>query len=77
MKSGATAIALFALGVGVNLVFGRRGFMPLDHSIVFDGGWRLLSGRLSSDAARAAPPQAVKIGSTFFDCGTLADRRAV
>jgi hypothetical protein len=46
MTSGAIAIALFALGVGVNLVFGRRGFMPLDHSIVFDGGWRLLSGQI-------------------------------
>lgn len=46
MKTGAIVLGLFVLGVGVNLVFGRRGFMPLDHSIVFDGGWRLLSGQV-------------------------------
>jgi len=46
MKTGAILLGLFVLGVGVNLVFGRRGFMPLDHSIVFDGGWRLLSGQV-------------------------------
>jgi hypothetical protein len=46
MKTGAMLLGLFVLGVGVNLVFGRRGFMPLDHSIVFDGGWRLMSGQV-------------------------------
>jgi hypothetical protein len=46
MKTGANVLGLFVLGVGINLVFGRRGFMPLDHSIVFDGGWRLLSGQV-------------------------------
>ena len=25
---------------------GRRGFMPLDHSVAFDGGWRILSGQV-------------------------------
>jgi hypothetical protein len=37
---------LFVLGVAVNLHFGRRGFLPLDQSIAFDGGWRLLNGQL-------------------------------
>ena len=46
MKTGATLCLLFAIGVGVNLTFGRRGFLPLDQSIVFDGGWRLVSGQL-------------------------------
>ena len=46
MKAGAIMLGLFGLGVSVNLVFGRRGFMPLDQSIVFDGGWRLLSGQV-------------------------------
>jgi hypothetical protein len=42
----ASGLLLFALGVGVSLYFGRRGFMPLDQSIVFDGGWRVLSGQV-------------------------------
>ena len=46
MKTGAVCVLLFALGVGVNLSFGRHGFFPLDQSIVFDGGWRLLSGQV-------------------------------
>jgi hypothetical protein len=46
MKSGAIACVLFVLGVAVNLTFGRRGFLPLDQSVVFDGGWRLLSGQV-------------------------------
>ena len=46
MKTIATWCLLFAIGVGVNLTFGRRGFLPLDQSIVFDGGWRLLSGQV-------------------------------
>jgi len=46
MKSVATACLLFAIGVGVNLTVGPRGFLPLDQSIVFDGGWRLLSGQV-------------------------------
>jgi hypothetical protein len=39
-------LALFAIGVIVNMVFSRMGFMPLDHSIVFDGGWRILGGQV-------------------------------
>lgn len=46
MKTVAALCLLFAIGVGVNLTFGRRGFLPLDQSIVFDGGWRLLSGQV-------------------------------
>jgi hypothetical protein len=46
MKTVATSCLLFAIGVGVNLTFGRRGFLPLDQSIVFDGGWRLVSGQV-------------------------------
>lgn len=39
-------IALFLWGAAVCLAFGRLGFMPLDQSIVFDGGWRILSGQV-------------------------------
>jgi len=46
MKTIATIGLLFAIGVGVNLTYGRRGFLPLDQSIVFDGGWRLMSGQV-------------------------------
>jgi hypothetical protein len=41
---GALAmLGLFA--VAVCMSYGRLGFMPLDQSIVFDGGWRVLSGQ--------------------------------
>jgi hypothetical protein len=40
----ALALAVFALGL--NLAFGRRAYMPLDHSIVFDGGWRMARGQV-------------------------------
>jgi hypothetical protein len=36
---------LAAFGAALTLFYGRMGFMPLDHSIVFDGAWRLLSGQ--------------------------------
>lgn len=39
-------IFLFFFGAGVNLFYGRLGYMPLDQSIVFDGGWRILSGQI-------------------------------
>jgi hypothetical protein len=38
--------ALIALGVGVNLHYVGGGFMPLDQSVIFDGGWRILSGQI-------------------------------
>lgn len=40
------AVALFALGLALNLHYGRRGFMPLDQGIVFDGAWRLMLGQV-------------------------------
>jgi hypothetical protein len=40
------AVGLFVWGVAVALHYGRMGYMPLDQSIVFDGGYRLLSGQL-------------------------------
>lgn len=42
----ARLVALFGLGLAVALHFGRRGFMPLDQSICFDGGWRILDGQI-------------------------------
>lgn len=38
--------SLFLWGLLVCLRYGRIGYMPLDQSIVFDGGWRLLSGQV-------------------------------
>ena len=41
--------ALVALGLfaaAIELYYGRRGFMPIDQSVVFDGGWRTLSGQV-------------------------------
>jgi hypothetical protein len=40
------AIGLFVWGLVVGLHYGRMGYLPLDQSIVFDGGYRLLSGQL-------------------------------
>ena len=37
-RTAMVAASLFVLGV-VNLYFGRQGFLPLDQSISFDGGW--------------------------------------
>lgn len=39
-------VALFVVGVLPTLRYGRRGYMPLDQSIVFDGAWRILSGQV-------------------------------
>jgi hypothetical protein len=38
--------AVFAFGFGVGLYYARLGFHPLDGSIVFDAGWRMLSGQV-------------------------------
>ncbi|MEZ4219227.1 MAG: hypothetical protein R3E88_22375 [Myxococcota bacterium] len=40
------AAAIAALGAAVAWHYGTRGFMPLDQSIVFDGGWRVASGQV-------------------------------
>ncbi len=37
---------MMAAGIALSLHYGRTGFMPLDHSIVFDGAWRILSGQV-------------------------------
>jgi hypothetical protein len=37
---------LFVLGLALALYYARMGFMPLDQSIVFDGGWRILCGQV-------------------------------
>jgi hypothetical protein len=42
----ALTAVLFAAGAALCLHYGRIGFMPLDQSIVFDGGWRLLCGQV-------------------------------
>ncbi|MGH8614499.1 MAG: hypothetical protein ACREYF_21370, partial [Gammaproteobacteria bacterium] len=40
------ALTLFATGVIANMCFSRMGFFPFDQSIIFDGGWRILSGQV-------------------------------
>jgi len=43
----AAALTLIALfGAAIELHYGRLGFMPIDQSTVFDGGWRTLNGQL-------------------------------
>ena len=42
----ARVAALFLFGLALGLHFARMGYMPLDQSICFDGGWRWLSGEL-------------------------------
>ncbi len=42
----ALLLLLFGFGFGVGLHYARLGFHPLDGSIVFDGGWRILSGQV-------------------------------
>lgn len=42
----ARVVLLFGFGLAVALYYGRRGFMPLDQSICFDGGWRVLQGQV-------------------------------
>jgi hypothetical protein len=37
---------LFLWGTVLCLFYGRMGFVPLDQSIVFDGGWRIISGQV-------------------------------
>lgn len=40
------AAVLAVVGLAVGLHYARMGYMPLDHSSVFDGGWRTLSGQV-------------------------------
>jgi hypothetical protein len=46
MRNWLIGACLVALGTAVDLHFGRRGFFPLDQSIVFDGAWRMLNGQM-------------------------------
>ncbi|MFN7972052.1 MAG: hypothetical protein U0166_06825 [Acidobacteriota bacterium] len=42
----ALGLVAFLGGVGLSLFYGRIGYHPVDHSIVFDGAWRLLCGQV-------------------------------
>jgi len=42
----ALGCLLFVLGVALCLHYGRMGFMPLDQSIAWDAGWRILGGQV-------------------------------
>lgn len=46
MARAALRSATFFFGFALCLEVGRSGLMPIDHSIVFDGGWRLASGQV-------------------------------
>lgn len=39
-------VLIFAGASWYCAIYGRIGYMPLDQSIIFDGGWRLLSGQV-------------------------------
>ena len=45
-ESAAALVALGLFAAAIELYYGRRGFMPIDQSVVFDGGWRTLSGQV-------------------------------
>src|ERR1700689_1644231 len=60
---------LFALGMVLVLYYGPIGFLPSNQSIVFDGGWRILSGQvpyLDFTAPDAIVPSIMQAG--FFAC---------
>jgi hypothetical protein len=42
----ALSFVLLLAGLLYCLFYGRIGYMPQDHSAVFDGGWRILSGQI-------------------------------
>lgn len=39
-------LVLFAFGFALCHFYGKFAFMPLDNSVAFDGGWRILSGQV-------------------------------
>ncbi len=45
-RDAAALAVLAAWGFALSLVHGCDGFLPLDQSIVFDGGWRVLGGQV-------------------------------
>ncbi len=60
-------LAIAALGAALELHYGRMGFMPLDHSPNFDGGWRTLCGQVpfrDYHTASGIPPSLIQGG--FF-----------
>lgn len=46
LLEGVRILALASIGLGVGLHYARMGYMPLDHSVCFDGGWRVLCGQV-------------------------------
>ncbi len=58
---------LFFWGSAVCLYYGRVGFMPLDQSIIFDGGWRIVCGQIpfrDFDTPNAVVP--ILLQAAFF-----------
>ena len=45
-RDAVAVVAVATFAAAVNAHYGPRGFMPLDHSVVFDGGWRTLEGQV-------------------------------
>ncbi|MBU2445360.1 MAG: hypothetical protein KJ666_07270 [Bacteroidetes bacterium] len=37
---------LFGFGFSINFYYGRIGYLPINQAIIFDGGWRILSGQI-------------------------------
>lgn len=46
VADGLLAAVVLAAGIAIGLHHGRVGYMPLDQSIVFDAGWRMLGGQV-------------------------------
>jgi hypothetical protein len=66
---GAIGLLLFAWGAALSLYYGRVGLMPLDQSIVFDGGWRILSGQVPfRDFTTPAGLTPIALQALFFRC---------
>jgi len=42
----AICLLLLALAFCLSMISGERGYMPLDHSMMFDGGYRIFSGQV-------------------------------
>jgi hypothetical protein len=66
---GTLAVLLAAFGGAICLHYGRVGLMPLDQSIVFDGGWRLLNGQIPyRDFTMPAGLVPIALQAVFFRC---------
>src|SRR4029079_3804459 len=68
--AAAVPVALGAamlFGALLTLHLGRRSFMPLDQSVVFDGGWRTLHGQVPiRDYVTPAGVPAFAVQAVFF-----------